>query len=145
MNGRSSRKYSSEEVNRILRRALSREHEDLISYEELVETARELGIDPVELGSAIEQEEAGQSTREARETWLKRKRSGFYAHMWSYIIVNTALLLIDIFTPGGWWFQWALLGWGIGLAFHFRDAFFPSEEQIEKGTRKALARSRRRK
>jgi len=143
MNGRSSRKYSSEEVSRILRRALSREHEDLISYEELVETAREMGIDPIRLGSAIEQEAAGQSSREAREAWLRRKRSGFYAHMWSYIIVNTAILLINIFTPGGWWFQWALLGWGIGLAFHFRDAYFPSEEQIEKGIRKELARSGR--
>jgi hypothetical protein len=145
MNDRSSRKYSSEEVSRILRRALSREHEDLISIEELAETAREMGIDSVKLEAAIEQEEAGQSTRDARETWLKRKRSEFYAHMWSYIIVNTALLLIDIFTPGGWWFQWALLGWGIGLAFHFKDTFFPSEEQIEKGTRKMLARSGRRK
>jgi len=145
MSDRSSRKYSSEEVSRILRRALSREHEDLVSYEDLVETAREMGIDPVKLGSAIEEEEAGQSTREARETWLRRKRSAFYAHLWSYIIVNAAILLIDIFTPGGWWFQWALLGWGIGLAFHFRDAFFPSEEQIERGARRELARSRKRR
>ena len=145
MDDQTSRKYSNEEVSRILRRALSREHDELISHDELVETAEELGIDPAKLESALEQEKAGKAKMDAREAWLKRRRSKFYPHLWSYIIVNTAILLVDIFTPGGWWFQWALLGWGIGLAFHFKDAYFPSEEQIEKGTGKMLARSRRRR
>ena len=145
MDDQTSRKYSNEEVSRILRLALSREQDELISYDELVETAEELGIDPSKLESALEQERAGQSIRDAREAWLKRRRSEFYANVWSYIIVNSAIFLIDVFTPGGWWFQWPLLGWGIGLAFHFKESHFPSEEQIEKGTGKILARSRRKR
>ena len=41
---------------------------------------------------------------------------------------EAALLLINHFTPGTWWFQWPLLGWGIGLAFHFKAVFYHAEK-----------------
>lgn len=44
---------------------------------------------------------------------------GFYVHLGIYLIVNTALLTINmIASPDHLWFYWPLLGWGIGLAIH---------------------------
>lgn len=48
----------------------------------------------------------------------------FYAHLFSYLIVNAFLFFLNLITsPGIWWFYWPLLGWGIGLAFHWMSAF----------------------
>ncbi len=130
-----SRRFTSDEVDRIIRRALKDQGGDTVSQEELFETAKELGIDPGKLEAAIEQDRVESQKASAREAWLKRQKDGFNRHLWSYISVNVLLFLINVFTPGVWWFQWPLLGWGIGLANHYRVAFMPSEEQIEKGIR----------
>jgi hypothetical protein len=40
---------------------------------------------------------------------------GYYTHLLVYVVVNTGLFFIDLFTrgnDGGWWFYWPLLGWG---------------------------------
>ena len=41
------------------------------------------------------------------------------------------IMLINKFTPGPWWFQWSVLGWGIGLAFHFKAIFFPHGKKYD--------------
>ena len=41
-----SRQYNNDEVNRIIRRALKLKQEDTISHQDLIETARDIGIDP---------------------------------------------------------------------------------------------------
>ena len=129
------RRFTSDEVDRIIRRALRDQGGDTVSQEELFETAKELGIDPGKLETAIEQERAESQKASVREAWLKRQKAGFNRHLWSYVSVNVLLFLINLFTPGPWWFQWPLLGWGIGLANHHRVAFLPSEERIEEGIR----------
>ncbi len=144
MNDHRSRQYDSEAVNRIIKRSLQHEQSDAISYDELLETARELGIDSRKVEAAIVEEAAGREGEDAKNEWLRRKRSKFHAHLWSYLIVNGALFLINIMTPGPWWFQWPVLGWGIGLAFDLRQAYFPTEDQMEKGTRRTLRRRKRR-
>lgn len=49
---------------------------------------------------------------------------GFYTHLLVYACVNAGLFLINLLTsPGNWWFYWALLGWGIGLAVHGLTVF----------------------
>jgi hypothetical protein len=103
-----------------------------ISYQDLVDTARELDLDPQTVDTAIDQDQ--QATRKEKILTLRRKRRkmGFYSHLWGYLIVNAALLLIDNFTPGPWWFQWSVLGWGIGLAFHFKATFFSPAKQFSK-------------
>lgn len=138
-----SRQYDSDEVNRIIRQALEFEKRDTIGHHELMETARELGIDPEKMEAAIEREAEGNNREAARDVWLKRKHSKFHAHLWSYSIVNGALFLINIMTPGPWWFQWPILGWGIGLAFDYRQAYFPTEDQVERGIRWALRRNKK--
>ena len=53
MNEFSSRQYSKDEVDRIIRRALKLKKEDSISHQELIDTAREFGISPQALEERI--------------------------------------------------------------------------------------------
>ncbi len=142
MNEFSSRQYDNDEVNRIIRRALKLENEDTISHQDLIETARDIGLDPQIVEAAIEQEQQATKKEKIRKVWLKRRKVGFYSHLWSYLIVNGALLLINNFTPGPWWFQWSVFGWGIGLAFHFKAIFFPNGNRFYKGMKKKHVRAR---
>ena len=129
MNEFSSKQYSKDEVDRIIRRALKLKKEDSISYQELVDTAREFGIDPQTLEEAIKEDKEVYEKESARRSRLLRRKAHFHRHLWSYIIVIGGLLLINIMTPGPWWFQWPALGWGIGLAFNFKAAYFPAPKR----------------
>lgn len=126
-----SRKYNSDEVDRIIRRALRLKKDEVIDHDDLVDMAKELGVDPRTLERAIEQEQQVHHDSETRKRRIIRRKAKFHRHLWSYIIVIGALILINIVTPGPWWFQWPVLGWGIGLAFHFRAAYFPAGEELE--------------
>ena len=127
-----SRHYDSDEVNRIIRRALKLKNEDTISHQDLIDTARDIGLDPQIVETAIEQEQREFKKESIRKARLKRRQVGFYSHLWSYLIVNGALLLINNFTPGPWWFQWSVLGWGIGLAFHYRAVYYPGRRRFDR-------------
>ena len=131
MNEFASQQYTQDEVNRIIRRALKIKNEDTISHQDLLATAREIGIDPKILEAAIEQEQQESKKEQTRRTRLKHRKTAFYSHLSSYLIMTAVLLLINIFTPGPWWFQWAVLGWGIGLAFHFKAIYFPGRKPID--------------
>jgi hypothetical protein len=129
MNQFTSAQYSRDEVDRIIRRALTLKKEDSISHQELVDTARDLGIDRQTLEAAIEEDKRKFEKEKARRDKLLRRKARFHRHLWSYIIVIGGLLLINTVTPGPWWFQWPALGWGIGLAFNFKAAYFPMPKE----------------
>lgn len=96
-----------------------------MSHRDLLEMAKELGLDSGTVETAVEQEQKESQKVQERNSRLNRRKAAFKRHLWSYIIVIGALMLINIFTGGSWWFQWPVLGWGIGLAFNFRAAYFP--------------------
>ncbi len=53
-----------------------------------------------------------------------KERKDFYQHLMSYAIVNTFLFALNIITsPGYLWFVFPLMGWGVGLAFHYVSVF----------------------
>jgi hypothetical protein len=72
--------------------------------------------------------------------WEKaKKRAGFKQHLLVYIVVNLFLIATWFFSSSGryFWPIWTLLGWGIGLAFNYLDAysnnkFFSAEEEFKK-------------
>ena len=103
------------------------------------------GIDPAKIQAVIEQEDSAMDVRVLKEKWLKRQRSEFREHLWAYIIINAALALINLFTPGPWWFQWPLICWGIGVAFHYRETHHPTEEAIEKGIEKMMRQEQKKR
>lgn len=142
----SSRRFSPEEVNAILQRALERQggaSSGSVSYNDLIETARELGIDPAQLDSALAEQETVGAMDSARERWKVQRKRKFMEHLRSYLIVNFMLFLLNYFTWDGWWFLWVLCGWGMGIAFDFFDAYYPKDRDIERGARKMLEREAR--
>jgi hypothetical protein len=40
-------------------------------------------------------------------------------------VVNAILIAINALSPGVWWAQWPLIGWGIGLVGHGLAVFRP--------------------
>ena len=65
----------------------------------------------------------------------------FYIHLLVYILVNAGLIFINLlYSQGGIWFIYPLLGWGIGIVVHgfsvFGSSIFFGEDwekrQIDK-------------
>lgn len=48
---------------------------------------------------------------------------GFYTHAAVFVLINIGLFIIDFVTGNGWWFYWALIGWGIGLVAHGANTY----------------------
>jgi hypothetical protein len=70
---------------------------------------------------------------------LAKKRVQFKRHLAAYIIVNSFLWAVWIFSPKEQdeaqypWPLMSMLGWGIGLAFHFMGTFvFENSNAVEK-------------
>lgn len=69
---------------------------------------------------------------------LARKRVEFRRHLLVYFITNAALWIIWFLTGQGYpWPVWPLVGWGIGLVFHYifdyrYTHFLSEEEEYEK-------------
>jgi hypothetical protein len=128
--------FSTEEVNRVIQRALLLKRRIGISREDLLEIGRELGLKSEVIEAALLQEIAEKSKKTAERDWRQSRKFGFHWHLWGYLITCCLLLLINSLTPGPWWFQWPVIGWGIGLLFHYQSVYFPTTRQVEKGLRK---------
>ena len=124
MNHNTTKQYDDNEISRIIRRALKLSDAHKISHEDLMDTARQIGLDPQIVEIAIKEEQREFKQQRIRRAVKRRRKAGFQWHLWSYLIVNAALILINRLTPGPWWFHWSVLGWGIGLAFHFKAVYF---------------------
>jgi hypothetical protein len=143
-----ARKFTPDQVNAILRRAIERQGSGATSsltYGDLLDTARELGLDPEQINAAIADQERNGDIEGARAAYINAKKKKFRDQLRSYIVVNIFLLLLNVFLGGHLWFYWVLFGWGIGLYFSAADAFFPKERDIEKGALRILEREDRRR
>lgn len=79
---------------------------------------------------------------------LARKRASFKGHLATYIIINIFFWILWYFNRERYephdkipWPVWPLVGWGIGLAFHYISAFVSSgtsavEKEYDKLTKK---------
>lgn len=70
---------------------------------------------------------------------IAQRRASFRYHLAAYVIVNIFFWILWLFTEDekfndGWpWPVWPMLGWGIGLTFHYLGAFvFPKSNSVEK-------------
>ena len=142
----SNRRYTDEEVTPIFPQALSRGgHKDTISHSELVEIARSSGISPEQLQAAVDEEANEGELDAAKEKWIQRHRREFFSHLTSFCIINGFLLMVNLITgPRYLWVVWPMMGWGVGLAFHYVNTFFVASERVERGARRILRRKQRR-
>jgi hypothetical protein len=73
----------------------------------------------------------------------------FYVHVLVYLVVNLGLFLIDLLTPGGPWFFWPLIGWGVFLVVHgatlLLEGSLLGERWEERKTRQFMERERSRR
>lgn len=76
-----------------------------------------------------------------KELWrIAKKRAGFKRHASTYLVVNAFLWAIWLLTDKNYtngipWPAWCTVGWGIGLAFSYFDAYQNSggvEREYEK-------------
>ncbi len=62
-------------------------------------------------------------TREIAKKRVKKKKD-FYQHLTSYMVMGVFFFVLNAVTSfGNWWFYWPMLGWGIGLIFHYFETF----------------------
>lgn len=123
--------YSSDDVQKILQRALAKKQEGSFSRQQLLEMAAELGIAPEMLQQAeqewsVQQDVDQTSLQEAEERrrFNRFQRQAFKAHLISYLAVNGFLVAINLITSAGYfWAIFPILGWGLGLFFHGAAAY----------------------
>jgi len=69
---------------------------------------------------------------------LARKRVEFRSHLIVYIVINSCLWIIWYATGGNYpWPVWPLVGWGVGLFFHYvfdyrASSLFSEQDEYEK-------------
>lgn len=63
-----------------------------------------------------------------------KAKKDFYNHFGTYVVMGIFFFLLNAATAwGNWWFYWPLLGWGIGVFFHYLDAFgLPGVGQVNQ-------------
>lgn len=75
---------------------------------------------------------------------LAQKRASFKKHLATYVVMNLFFWVLWYFTKGMYehsyreyrflpWPVWPMLGWGIGIVFHFINAYVATgESSVEK-------------
>jgi hypothetical protein len=64
-----------------------------------------------------------QDTYQAARKKVKAKKD-FYGHLSSFLVMGVFFFILNILTsPRTLWFYWPILGWGIGVVFHYLDVF----------------------
>jgi hypothetical protein len=113
------REYSTGEVEAIVRIALERQGtEGRISHDELLETAREIGVSAEDIEEAVAEEARIREAKAEIESSRQRSRQLFIANLVSFAVVNAALFVVDRAISGGTWFYWPLIAWGVAVAIH---------------------------
>ena len=150
--------YTNDEVASILTRALDHQNEGgRISHDELLETAREIGVTTLEIEASIVAETNLRAAIIVHEQQQAGRVRAFLQHLAAYAVLGAFGFVIDTKLSGGVWWYWLLLGWGALVAMHaartFRappaaekklDAAAATPSRIEvRGAKLGLSRPRR--
>lgn len=138
------RRYSREEVDAILGRAIERENRggDL-THDDLVAAAREIGIPTEAIETAVSEVLAERVQRDELVTLRKEQWRGFLGHLVPYLFVNGLLVTINVLTTHFPWAIFPAFGWGIGLVSHFMAVLWPNPRRLERRLQRRRDRERR--
>ncbi|MEH2425169.1 MAG: 2TM domain-containing protein [Nostoc sp.] len=124
--------YDSEDVQQILQIALTRKQEGEFSREQLIEMASELGISSNTLETTEQKWLAQQEEERLRRTFNTFRNRAFWGHFISFLAVNLFLILMNLITsPSYFWAIFPVLGWGLGLFFHWWSVSQTKTEDYE--------------
>ncbi|MEZ4389924.1 MAG: 2TM domain-containing protein [Polyangiales bacterium] len=112
------RRFSEEEVEAILRRALERQRgAGGLTRAELLEAARGVGLAEADIDAAIREADRGDDLEGLTLRWRAHRRRAVTNHAIAFVVVNALLFVIDRATPpDDPWFHFPLIAWGIALA-----------------------------
>jgi hypothetical protein len=138
-----SPRYDTETLREIFDHALRMsEAKKGYAKDDLVEAAREMGIDEATVLAAARDVEVKRrlpAVSELRAAKRKKRLRGLVEHLGAYVIVNVFMALL-MGGPN----RLLLIGWGMGLAFHVFGMLFPKgesdEELLEEAAKKALVK-----
>lgn len=124
--------YDSEDVEQILQKALTRKDKGEFSREQLLEMASELGISSNILEATEQKWLAQQEEERLRHKFNTFRRRAFWSNFVSFLAVNLFLILLNLITsPSYFWAIFPVLGWGLGLFFHWWSVYQSKSEDYE--------------
>jgi hypothetical protein len=123
------RQYTTEEAASIITRVLDRQNGEggRISHDELLETARDIGVTTLELEAAVVEEAKLRAERLVREEQRERALRLWIRHLVVYVVVGAFCFVLDVRVTGGVFYFWVLLVWGLMVALHAVRVFLPNE------------------
>jgi eukaryotic-like serine/threonine-protein kinase len=143
-------RYSTGEVQEILARAVEQQEakrDGRLAFDDLVNAAREVGVDPEVLRDASRAVRVRQEARAAEpgsfDAWVRRKKRGFYRHLGVWAIVNVAFTFIELADKGHPEFWKAGLLWAIALVVSGMRAFTASEDDWREEREKIAEKQRK--
>jgi hypothetical protein len=147
-------RYSREEMDAILKRALERQQEksDGISKDELIAAATEVGIPREEVEAAAREVDAqkaqaaeGEQARRASLAVVDENRAYAIRKFWrqavTYGILTGFFFFFNLQTHATWWI-WAALGMGLSLSMQATRIFFGEVRDVRE---QGLSRRERRR
>ncbi|MBT8454014.1 MAG: 2TM domain-containing protein [Deltaproteobacteria bacterium] len=137
------KQYSRQEVEEVLRRALETQPLETLSHKDLIDSAVEAGIDAADVEAAARQIEEEREVLIEEDLIVNARKKRFLQSIYTYVVVNAGLFVIDIMSGPGWWVQWVLAGWGIALALGARRALMPDRDRLRARARRRIARRSR--
>ncbi|MFN5657253.1 MAG: 2TM domain-containing protein, partial [Pseudanabaena sp.] len=110
--------YSEEQVDQILRYALAkRTNGQNLTKQQIYEIASDMGVSEADFLVAIQEWQSQQSVRKERVEFDKYKKKSFQSNLLKYVIVNSFLVALNLFTSGSiGWAIYPLLFWGLAVA-----------------------------
>lgn len=83
-----------------------------------MDTDKSYTAEAADSDNIIDKERLEKAHRRARE------KGSFLGHIIIFIFVNLGIFIYNaIQSWGDWWFQWVILGWGIGIVVHFLSVY----------------------
>lgn len=151
----SGRRFSPEEAEEILRRALQRQPEEGVSRDDLVAAAREVGVSERALLEAADEVERARTERVVTERLKVERRTGFMSHATAYAMVSVGLFLLNLLTNLAtvtdqvprWWSMFPIVVWGVAVALHASRALRhpePDPEEVRAEVARVEAENRER-
>ncbi len=123
------REYTNEEAASIITRVLDRQNGEggRISHDELLETARDIGVTTLELEAAVVEETRLRAEKIVRDEERQRALRWVLRHLAAYVVGGAFCFVLGVRVTGGVWYLWVLLGWGLGVAVHAALVLRPNE------------------
>lgn len=136
-------RYRPEQVREIIRRAQRRpeaQDSEGLTRTELLETAREVGLDEGQVAAALAEFDEDQRLEAAQRELRQLAYRRVSGHLLWFLICNGLLAALNLSLGGPLWFLAPLCLWSVIFLVHLRGALFPDPDRQREQARKRLAR-----